>query len=193
MAQLPSGERPAPTEPAGENKGRHTLGAVGQESSEETSVASKMPSRVSAAASVGAGRSPQATSAPRHAPQAGLRAHLAAKSSYRTLTKKSGTAKAIPDFLAGAEGLGLACRLGRFAAERHWRSLTPRHAVLEWMWESSAICGVFGCCYGMGHTVFAPKECEPLTGTNGSHKKFLCELHRLTVLQQRSFYFKHTR
>ena len=45
MAQLPSGERPAPTEPAGENKGRHTLGAVGQESSEETSVASKMPSR----------------------------------------------------------------------------------------------------------------------------------------------------
>ena len=52
---------------------------------------------VSASASVGAGRSPQATSAPRHAPQAGLRAHLAAKS-YRTLTKKSGTAEAIPDF-----------------------------------------------------------------------------------------------
>ena len=25
----------------------------------------------------------------------------------------------------------------RFAAERHWRSLTPRHAVLEWMWEST--------------------------------------------------------
>ena len=42
---------------------------------------------VSAAASVGAGRSPQATSAPRHVPQAGLRAHLVAKS-YRTLTKK---------------------------------------------------------------------------------------------------------
>ena len=41
-------------------------------------------------------------------------------------------------FLVGAEGLGLACRLGRFAAERHWRSLTPRHAVLEWMWESAA-------------------------------------------------------
>ena len=35
--------------------------------------------------------------APRHAPQAGLRAHLVAKS-YRTLTKKSGTANAIPDF-----------------------------------------------------------------------------------------------
>ena len=38
-------------------------------------------------------------------------------------------------FLAGAEGLSLAGRLGRFAAERHWRSLTPRHAVLEWMLE----------------------------------------------------------
>ena len=23
------------------------------------------------------------------------------------------------------------------AAERHWRSLTPRHAVLEWMWENT--------------------------------------------------------
>ena len=83
---------------------------------------------VSAAASVGPGRSPPGCRPPRHAPQAGLRAHLAAKS-YRTLTKKSGTAKAIPDFLAGAEGLGLGCRLGRFAAERHWRSLTPRHAL----------------------------------------------------------------
>ena len=40
-------------------------------------------------------------------------------------------------FLAGAEGLSLAGRLGRFAAERHWRSLTPRHAVLEWIWEST--------------------------------------------------------
>ena len=28
----------------------------------------------------------------------------------------------------------LACWLGQLAAERHWRSLTPRHAVLEWMW-----------------------------------------------------------
>ena len=52
---------------------------------------------VLAAASVGAGQSPPATSAPRHAPQAGPRAHLVAKS-YRTLTKKSGTAEAIPDF-----------------------------------------------------------------------------------------------
>ena len=91
---------------------------------------------VSPAASVGPGRSPPGCRPPRHAPQAGLRAHLAAKS-YRTLTKKSGIAEAIPDFLAGAEGLSLTCRLGRFAAERHWRSLTPRHAVLEWMWESA--------------------------------------------------------
>ena len=57
------------------------------------------------------GRSPPGCRPPRHAPQAGLRAHLAAKS-YRTLTKKSGIAEAIPDFLAGAEGLSLACRLG---------------------------------------------------------------------------------
>ena len=44
-------------------------------------------------------------------------------------------------FLAGAEGLSLAGRLGRFAAERHWRSLTPRHAVLEWMWEQTTRSG----------------------------------------------------
>ena len=31
----------------------------------------------------------------------------------------------------------LACRLGQLAAERHWRSLAPRHAVLEWMWENA--------------------------------------------------------
>ena len=48
---------------------------------------------------------------PRHAPQAGLRAHLVAKS-FRTLTKKPGTAKAIPDFLEMAKGLGLGYRLG---------------------------------------------------------------------------------
>ena len=57
---------------------------------------------VSPAGSVGAGRSPQATSAPRHAPQESLRAHLVAKS-YRTLTKKSGTAEAIPDFFGFTE------------------------------------------------------------------------------------------
>ena len=52
---------------------------------------------VSPAGSVRPGRSPLGCRPPRHAPQAGLRAHLAAKS-YRTLTKKSGTAEAIPDF-----------------------------------------------------------------------------------------------
>ena len=31
----------------------------------------------------------------------------------------------------------LACWLGQLATERHWRSLAPRHAVLEWMWESA--------------------------------------------------------
>ena len=36
-----------------------------------------------------------------------------------------------------AEGLSLACWLGQLAAERHWRSLAPRHAVLEWMWEEN--------------------------------------------------------
>ena len=42
---------------------------------------------VLAAASVGPGRSPPGCRPPRHAPQAGLRPHLVAKS-YRTLTKK---------------------------------------------------------------------------------------------------------
>ena len=32
----------------------------------------------------------------------------------------------------------LACWLGQLAAERHWRSLAPRHAVLEWMWGDAA-------------------------------------------------------
>ncbi len=70
---------------------------------------------VSAAASVGAGRSPQATSAPRHAPQAGLRAHLVAKS-YRTLTKKSGTAEAIPDFFGRGRRTWSPLRSGRLVA-----------------------------------------------------------------------------
>ena len=97
---------------------------------------------VSAAASVGAGRSPQATSAPRHAPQAGLRAHLAAKS-YRTLTKKSGIAEAIPDFLAGAEGLepsarGFGVDVGERTRERERGGVAPffpqarKRTVLVW-------------------------------------------------------------
>lgn len=50
------------------------------------------------------------------------------------------------DGLVSPAGSGAAPRWGapstdrggsrdRFTAERHWRSLTPRHAVLEWMWE----------------------------------------------------------
>ena len=66
---------------------------------------------VSAAASVGAGRSPQATSAPRHALRR-AQPCLVAKT-FRPVTKNSATAKAVAPFLAGAEGLGLGCRLGR--------------------------------------------------------------------------------
>ena len=57
------------------------------------------------------GRSPPGCRPPRHAPQAGLRPHLVAKS-CRTLTKKSGTAEAIPDFF------------GR--GRRTWSRLPPR-------------------------------------------------------------------
>ena len=70
---------------------------------------------VSPAGSVGPGRSPPGCRPPRHAPQAGLRAHLVAKS-YRTLTKKSGTAEAIPDFFGRGRRTCLGCRLGRLVA-----------------------------------------------------------------------------
>ena len=49
----------------------------------------------------------------------------------------------------------LACWLGQLAAERHWRSLAPRHAVLEWMWESAA-----GSGEGLGVTRFPPQVPE---------------------------------
>ena len=78
------------------------------------------PDSVSPAGSVGSGRSPQGCRPPRHAPQAGLRAHLVANS-YRTLTKKSGIAKAIPDFFWQGQ-----------------KDLNPRHAVLEWMWKRTS-------------------------------------------------------
>ena len=68
---------------------------------------------VSPAGSVRPGRSPLGCRPPRHAPQAGLRAHLVAKS-YRTLTKKSGIAEAMPDFFWQGQ-----------------KDLNPRHAVLE--------------------------------------------------------------
>ena len=74
---------------------------------------------VSPAGSVRPGRSPLGCRPPRHAPQAGLRAHLVAKS-YRTLTKKSGIAEAMPDFFWQGQ-----------------KDLNPRHAVLEWMWEEA--------------------------------------------------------
>ena len=70
---------------------------------------------VSAAASVGPGRSPPGCRPPRHAPQAGLRAHLVAKS-YRTLTKKSGTAQAIPDFFGRGRRTWSPLRSGRLVA-----------------------------------------------------------------------------
>ena len=40
-------------------------------------------------------------------------------------------------FLAGAEGLGLGCRLGRLVACVPLARTRPRHAVLEWMWENA--------------------------------------------------------
>ena len=70
---------------------------------------------VSAAASVGPGRSSPGCRPPRHAPQAGLRAHLVAKS-YRTLTKKSGTAEAIPDFFGRGRRTWSPLRSGRLVA-----------------------------------------------------------------------------
>ena len=69
------------------------------------------PAPTEAAAEIGAGRSPPGCRSPRHAPQASLRAHLVAKT-FRPMTKNSAIAKAVALFLAGAEGLGLACRLG---------------------------------------------------------------------------------
>ena len=61
-----------------------------------------------------AGRSPQATSAPRHAPGRRVPAGALVAKSYRTLTKSQAPHKRYLTFLAGAEGL------------------EPRHAVLEW-------------------------------------------------------------
>ena len=69
------------------------------------------PAPTKAAAETGAGRSPPGCRSPRHAPQASLRAHLVAKT-FRPMTKNSAIAKAVALFLAGAEGLSLACRLG---------------------------------------------------------------------------------
>ena len=98
---------------------------------------------VSAAASVGPGRSPPGCRPPRHAPQAGLRAHLVAKS-YRTLTKKSQVPhKRYLTFLAGAEGLepsarGFGVDVGKRTGERGRASVgrflpqVTKRAVLVW-------------------------------------------------------------
>ena len=77
---------------------------------------------------------------PRHALRRGAavpRCRVLMRANEKKRGKQMLVANACLSFLAGAEGLSLAGRLGRFAAERHWRSLTPRHAVLEWMWESA--------------------------------------------------------
>ena len=96
---------------------------------------------VSAAASVGPGRSPPGCRPPRHALRR-AQPCLVAKS-YRTLTKKSGTAEAIPDFLAGAEGLepsarGFGVDVGTNHRERGKTGVTrflpqvTKRAVLVW-------------------------------------------------------------
>ena len=108
---------------------------------------------VSAAASVGPGRSPPGCRPPATRTAGSLRPHLVAKS-YRTLTKKSGTAEAIPDFfatgLAGAEGLEPSARgfgvdvgkhtrgQGRAGVGRFSRT-TSQRAVLVWC------CGIIQC------------------------------------------------
>ncbi len=98
---------------------------------------------VLAAASVGPGRSPPGCRPPRHAPQAGLRPHLVAKS-YRTLTKKSGTVEAIPDFFGrGEKDLGPGCRLGRA-----WTQPTGLQAPTTRTAQGAAV----PCCQILPHT-----------------------------------------
>ena len=68
------------------------------------------PAPTEAAAETGAGRSPPGCRSPRHALR-GAQPCLVAKT-FRPMTKNSAIAKAVALFLAGAEGLSLACRLG---------------------------------------------------------------------------------
>ena len=104
---------------------------------------------VSAAAPVGPGRSPPGCRPPRHALRR-AQPCLVAKS-YRTLTKKSGTAKAIPDFLAGAEGLepsarGFGVDVGTNHRERGKTGVTrflpqvTKRAVLVWCCVEKTSC-----------------------------------------------------
>ena len=74
---------------------------------------------VSAAASVGPGRSPPGCRPPRHALRR-AQPCLVAKS-YRTLTKKSGTAEAIPDFFGrGRRTRTLGTRFWSGCGKAHW-------------------------------------------------------------------------
>ena len=96
------------------------------------------PAPTEAAAETGAvdGRHRHAL-APRHALRR-AQPCLVAKT-FSALTKNGEvSARLTSPFLAGAEGVGLRSRSGQLAAERHWRSLPPRHAVLEWMWGRAA-------------------------------------------------------
>ena len=52
--------------------------------------------------------------------------------------EKREASKCLSLFFGRGRRTCLACRLGQLAAERHWRSLAPRHAVLEWMWGRAA-------------------------------------------------------
>ena len=79
---------------------------------------------VSAVASVGPGRSPPGCRPPRHALRRGA-AVPRCRVLPRSNEKSQASRKRYLTFLAGAEGLGLRSRSG------------PRHAVLEWMWESA--------------------------------------------------------
>ncbi len=96
---------------------------------------------VSAAASVGSRQSATGARSPHDTHCAGAQPCLVAESLCALTKNREASTMLASLFLAGAEGLSLAGRLGRFAAERHWRSLTPRHAVLEWMWEQTTRSG----------------------------------------------------
>ena len=96
---------------------------------------------VSAAASVGSRQSATSARSPHDTYCAGRSRCLIAESLCALTKNREASIVLASLFLAGAEGLSLAGRLGRFAAERHWRSLTPRHAVLEWMWEQTTRSG----------------------------------------------------
>ena len=93
---------------------------------------------------------------PRHALR-GAQPYLVAKS-YCTLTKKSGTAEAIPDFLAGAEGLGSSAGSG--AAPRWGAPSTDRGGSQGRRGSATGTHCPFGTrfCSGCGNTIQGPGE-----------------------------------